>query len=508
MDDGFSRDLNAWLNATSDRYVVDSTLKQSAAETTQVVYRKNELGEPSFGPFVRKIFAADTEQGVAYEQLLTAQAAGTRLNHVPFVYECEHTDGRLEVVMEYLQGQTLREYVDCEGCGVELAARVVPQLCDAIVELHESFATPLIHRDIKPSNIMVCANQVKLIDLGIARAYRSDAPRDTVRYGTPGYAPPEQFGYEQTNVRSDVYALGMTIAFCIIGEDPTAELRERAFADPRIPPALQLVLTKATQFDPNNRYGSARELKQAFGDALRAQAQQPAMDTPATPPPTTPAASAQPTAFVWQVSAPQDAPVTTQAVGPARAQAVGPASTQATAPQATQATTPPAAPAPAQAAAPAPQATPASAQAAAPQFVPVPAQTAAPAAPFEAQQMPPHAQASKSKDVPLRALGLVWDAILVLLWLLFVIAILGGSASVKNAPIVLGYMVGVFCVIVPGTCLVFPLLDKRLFRDKIPVIANLSKGQEVLACIAVGVISFVVCALVVIIWNVATHAIG
>ena len=166
MDDGFSKDLNAWLSATSDRYVVTRTLKQTATETTQVVYRKNDEGEPSLGPFVRKLFSTDSEQGAAYERLLGAQAAGIRLAHAPLIYEREHADGRLEVVMEYLQGQTLREHVESEGGGTSLAARVVPQLCDAIVELHESFSTPLIHRDIKPSNVMVCSGQIKLIDLG------------------------------------------------------------------------------------------------------------------------------------------------------------------------------------------------------------------------------------------------------------------------------------------------------------------------------------------------------
>ena len=467
MNDGFSKDLDAWLNATSDRYVVDRTLKQTATETTQVVYRKNEFGEPSFGPFVRKLFVENTEQGIAYEQLLRAQAAGLRLAHVPLVYECDHTDGQLEVVMECLQGQTLREYVESEGSGVDMAAQVVPQLCDAIAELHESFSTPLIHRDIKPSNVMVCSGQVKLIDLGIARVYRTDATRDTVRYGTPGYAPPEQFGYEQTNVRSDVYALGMTVAFCLIGEDPTAELRERAFADPRIPLPLQQVLTKATQFDPNNRYGSARELKRAFVNALGAKAQPPAPHTP------TSFVFTQQAAYVAHAEAPATAPALTQTPAPAVAQAAAPAPAIATAQVAPSAAHPPTPPA---------------------------AQDA-----FNAkQQTAPQADAKSPNNIPLRTLGLVWDFLLLLLWLLFAITIIAGSSQVEKAPPVLGYMVGVFCVIVPGTCIVFPLLDKRLFRDKIPIVAKLSKGQEVLACIAVGVISFVSCALIVIIWNMIT----
>ena len=83
-------------------------------------------------------------------------------------------------------------------------------------------------------------------------------------------------------------------------------------------------------------------------------------------------------------------------------------------------------------------------------------------------------------------------------------AVMVGASRIENVPPVLAYMVGVFCVLVPSACVVYLLLDKRLFHDKIPVFANLRWWQEVLACIAIGVISFVGCALIVIVWTVAT----
>ena len=276
MDEGFNAELDAWLKHTSDRYVVERTLKSTPFETTQIVYRTDAQGNPSVGPFVRKRFSEDAGRGSAYEQLLGKQAQGTRLAHVPIIYECEHTEEALDVVMEFVAGQTLRELVQQEGPSVDLAARIAPQLCEAIAELHESFEQPLIHRDIKPSNIIVCKDKVVLIDLGIARMYRSDATRDTVRYGTPGYAPPEQFGYGQTSTRSDVYAAGMTLSFCLTGQDPTAELRGSGFADPRIPPALAEVLVRATEFDPARRHQSARALLGDFQHALGPLATTPA----------------------------------------------------------------------------------------------------------------------------------------------------------------------------------------------------------------------------------------
>ncbi len=268
MDEDFNAELDAWLKKTSDRYVVERTLKSTPYETTQIVYRVDDQGNPSFGPFVRKCFSEDAGRGSAYEQLLGKQAQGVHLTHEPIIYECERAEGSLSVVMEFVAGQTLRELVGQEGPSVNLAARIMPQLCEAVAELHESFDQPLIHRDIKPSNIIVCEDKVVLIDLGIARMYRTEATRDTVRYGTPGYAPPEQFGYGQTSTRSDVYAMGMTLSFCLTGQDPTSELRESGFANPRIPPAMAEMLVRATEFDPVRRHQSARAFLGDFQHAL------------------------------------------------------------------------------------------------------------------------------------------------------------------------------------------------------------------------------------------------
>lgn len=268
MNDDFAHGLEDWLRSTQGPYVVERTLKESPLETTQVVYKRDTEGRPTIGPFIRKRLSGATGLGTAYEQIHKAQAQGVRLEHIPLVYEYTVEQGVTEVVTEYCRGETLRAVVLREGPGLEIVARVFSPLCDAVSELHESFAQPLIHRDIKPSNIMIDGGQLKLIDLGIARTYRAEAQHDTVRYGTPGYAPPEQFGYGQTSTYSDVYALGMTLAFCLLGEEPSAELRDRGFEDERIPRELREVLARATEFDPSRRHQSARALKADVAHAL------------------------------------------------------------------------------------------------------------------------------------------------------------------------------------------------------------------------------------------------
>lgn len=282
MDDDFSSQLDDWLSATADRYEVERTLKQGESERTEVVYRRTADGA-RMGPFVRKVFMGES-LGQAYERVYQAQVDGKRLLHQPFIYECERHGGTLEVVMEFVHGVTLRDLVAQDGASVATARLVMPDLCRAVSELHTTLDEPIIHRDIKPSNIMLDDSRIVLIDLGIARTWHKDAQRDTIRYGTPGYAPPEQYGYGQTSVRSDVYALGMVLAFCLVGEEPDATMLEEGFCDKRVPDALRPVLVKATSFDPTARYASAAELEQAIEAAWLART----ASTPPSPSPSTP----------------------------------------------------------------------------------------------------------------------------------------------------------------------------------------------------------------------------
>ena len=127
--------------------------------------------------------------------------------------------------MEYIEGETFGALVDRLGATPDYARELYPALCDAVGELHAGFAmagetsAPVIHRDLKPSNIIVTGasrtldegltfSSLVIIDLGIARVWRDGADADTVKFGTRPYAPPEQYGFGQTSVRSDVYALG------------------------------------------------------------------------------------------------------------------------------------------------------------------------------------------------------------------------------------------------------------------------------------------------------------
>ncbi len=266
-----------------DSYRVERVLKRSSVEATELVYFEG-TGGGSLGLFVRKRIDASAQIGGAYERLFAAQRAGRRFEHLPRIVDCRRVGDELNVVMEYIEGETLGALVDRLGATPDYAHELYPALCDAVGELHAGFAmagetsAPVIHRDLKPSNIIVTGanytpddgltfSSLVIIDLGIARVWRDGADADTVKFGTRPYAPPEQYGFGQTSVRSDVYALGALLFFCLTGVDQKPGIDMREQCEMRgIPASLTDVICMAMALDPAKRFASAG----ALGRATRA----------------------------------------------------------------------------------------------------------------------------------------------------------------------------------------------------------------------------------------------
>ncbi len=168
--------------------------------------------------------------------------------YVPQIFRLMVDDDKLFVVEEYVSGQTLSEILKYENTFDEdAAAQILRQLCECLIALH---AQNIIHRDIKPSNIMLTRdNVIRLIDFSISRIEKEGSPTDTEFLGTRGYAPPEQYGFGQTDARSDIFSLGVTIKR-LVGNDYDGWL------DP--------IINRCTVFDPGNRYQSAEDLLDDF----------------------------------------------------------------------------------------------------------------------------------------------------------------------------------------------------------------------------------------------------
>lgn len=185
-----------------------------------------------------------------------------RLRHpnLPSVLECFSDGARHYLVIEFVEGQTLEQRQQAAGGGPLPETEVVGwarQLCSVLTYLHTR-RPPIIFRDLKPANVMVTPQgQIKLIDFGIARVFHPGRTRDTQVLGTPGFAPPEQYGKSQTDARADVYALGVTLYQLLTGYDPATTpftLPPAHTRNPRIAPHIQAAIERATKLDRDARY--------------------------------------------------------------------------------------------------------------------------------------------------------------------------------------------------------------------------------------------------------------
>ena len=185
--------------------------------------------------------------------------ANLRHRNLPRVYESFTENTRQYLVMDFIEGETLEQRQQRMGNGPLPPAEVLgwaKQLCSVLGYLH-SQRPPIIFRDLKPANIMLTRDgQIKLVDFGIARVFAPGHTRDTQVLGTPGYAPPEQYGKSQTDPRADIYALGCTLYQLLSGYDPSTTPFQLPPLHTRvsgIAPQVERAIEHATRLDRDQR---------------------------------------------------------------------------------------------------------------------------------------------------------------------------------------------------------------------------------------------------------------
>lgn len=169
--------------------------------------------------------------------------------NLPVVYSVEQDGDRCSVVEEYIDGITVADVLRAGVYTPQGASEVAKGICAALDVLH---SLDIIHRDIKPENVMVdSSGTVKLIDFDAARVFKSYQAKDTSFIGTAGFAAPEQYGINQTDPRSDIFALGILLNVMLTGEHPSKQLYKGR---------LTKVIEKCINLDPNKRFASVKEL--------------------------------------------------------------------------------------------------------------------------------------------------------------------------------------------------------------------------------------------------------
>lgn len=185
-----------------------------------------------------------------YEKLKKLEGKG-----IPKVYDYAYKEHNGIVIESFICGETLEEKLAvCGAYNEEDAKKMVCELLEILKEIHSQ---GIIHRDISAKNIIITdEGDVRLIDFGIARELKEKKSRDTRILGTVGYAAPEQFGFQQSDARTDIYAVGVLLNQLLTGCMPT----ERVYKSG----VMGRIIKKSTSIDANKRYTSAEWMLRAI----------------------------------------------------------------------------------------------------------------------------------------------------------------------------------------------------------------------------------------------------
>ena len=197
--------------------------------------------------FIKKILSIYDEQ--LYLALKDSHISGT-----PKIFHVIKDGSKLIVIEEYIRGTLLSDYINRNGLlDLDTSLHICLKLCDILSSLH-SMSPPIIHRDISPFNILISSSlDVCLIDFNASKQFKKNKKRDTLLMGTPNFAAPEQFGFSQSDPRTDIYSLANLLNIMLTGFPSSSFLYQGP---------LSKVISKATSMDPNKRYPSVKRFRQ------------------------------------------------------------------------------------------------------------------------------------------------------------------------------------------------------------------------------------------------------
>lgn len=194
---------------------------------------------------------------------------------IPKIYDYFSLESRSYLVLEFIHGKDMEAVIN-ETNGFLPEEQVLTwaiDLCDVLDYLHKHKPDPIIFRDMKPSNVMInSSGDIMLVDFGIAKAFQSGIKGTMI--GTEGYSPPEQYRGEATQA-ADIYSLGATLHHALTRRDPRLEppfsFAERPIRriNPAVSPEMETIVNRALEYDPENRFKSASEMRDALVSIAR-----------------------------------------------------------------------------------------------------------------------------------------------------------------------------------------------------------------------------------------------
>ncbi len=188
-----------------------------------------------------------------------------KLNHIslPKIADVIEDDSGIYIVESYIEGTPLNKLLETQGTiSEERVVSLAKQLCEVLLYLHNFKPFPIIYRDLKPHNIIITRdNRPVIIDFGISREYKGSNRKDTVIAGTPHYAAPEQLTAEGiSDVRADIYSLGVTLHHLLTGVLPKYDDTSLLQYNPMISRNMDYIVRKCIRKNLKDRYQTVDEL--------------------------------------------------------------------------------------------------------------------------------------------------------------------------------------------------------------------------------------------------------
>jgi serine/threonine protein kinase len=223
-----------------DQYFDEVKVLRRSARGVITLLRHRKTGK-------RYVFRQFMGSADVYRRLLTVECP-----HLPRIEEAVDSDGRVAVLEEYVQGDTLLFLLEGGLLDWTEAKKVTQDVCAALWVLHSLGA---VHRDVKDSNVILRGSDAVLIDFDASRIVKPELAADTVVLGTTGYAAPEQFGLSQTDGRADIYSLGVLLNVMLTGQHPSRKLASGKAGH---------IVQRCTMMNPDQRYQTVWELRDAL----------------------------------------------------------------------------------------------------------------------------------------------------------------------------------------------------------------------------------------------------
>ena len=264
----------------NDRYQIIKTLGEGGMANVYLAH--DEILDRNVAVKVLRGDLANDEKFVRRFQREALSASSLSHPNIVEMYDVGEDDGGYYIVMEYVDGKTLKQVLKQRGkLSVTEVVDIMLQVTDGMAHAHDAY---IIHRDIKPQNIMILPNGViKITDFGVATALNSTQLTQTNSVmGTVHYLPPEQANGKGSTIRSDIYSMGIMMYELLTGKVPykgesAVEIALKHLKEPipsirkeipSIPQSIENIILKACAKNPKNRYSDARSMHEDLLTAL------------------------------------------------------------------------------------------------------------------------------------------------------------------------------------------------------------------------------------------------